>query len=75
MTTKTHIAAKRPVGRPPGRTIIILPIMVRLTPAQVAALDEVAEARMAPRAQIARERIGAPDDIRHWGGLTNEVTP
>ena len=74
MAMKTHIATKRPVGRPTGKTII-LPIMVRLTPAQVAALDEVAEARMAPRAQIARERIGAPDDIRHWGGLTNEVTP
>ena len=73
MAMKTHIATKRPVGRPPGKTII-LPIMVRLTPAQVAALDEVAEARMAPRAQIARERIGAPDDIRHWGGL-REVTP
>ena len=74
MPTKTQTASTRPVGRPPGRAII-LPIMVRLTPDQVAALDEVAEARMAPRAQIARERIGAPDDIRHWGGLTNEVTP
>ena len=73
MAMKTHIATKRPVGRPPSGTIG-LPVVVRLPPAQVDALDEVAEARLASRAQIARERIGAPDDIRRGGGL-REVTP